>query len=190
MPPFCLSAGDRRLEPIMPRRILVPLDRSHRSEAALNALPEVCDPADEIMLIAVAQPGQRRQTGTRQARAVTRFSDPSGTARLAPGRESPVFETEEEVRERQMAELSTYLNARADTLQRQGFRVAILPVVDQQPARAIIESAKQYRPDVIVMVRRTLDPRRFLFGSVSSRVARADVAPLLLLPVTTSRQSP
>jgi nucleotide-binding universal stress UspA family protein len=166
----------------MPQRILVPLDRSHRSDAALAGLTEVCAPGDEITLLSVVKPAARAQVGTRQSRTASHLSDPAATARLAPGRDTPIFETQEQVRERQVVTLTGYLNAKADELQRRGFKVYIQPLVEKDPAKAIIDYARSYRPSAILMVRRTHDPRRFIFGSVSSEVAKADVAPLLLLP--------
>jgi nucleotide-binding universal stress UspA family protein len=144
-------------------------------------LPEVCEPGDEVTLLAVAKPAARQQVGSRPLRAATSFADASGTARMTPGRDTPVFETREQAYERQMAALSSYLNRNADALQSQGFRVYIRPVVATDPAQSIIEYARTHRPDVIVMVRRTLDPRRWIFGSVSSAVVRAKAAPVLLL---------
>jgi hypothetical protein len=125
----------------MPRRILLPLDRSHRSDEALAALADVCQPADEITLLSVAHPPASVQDGMCPAQAITHFSDPSGTARLAPGRETPVFETPEQAQERKVTELSADLNARADALQRIGFHVHVQPLVDRRPARAIVEYA-------------------------------------------------
>lgn len=164
----------------MARRILVPLDGSRRADSALEQLPQFCAPGDEVTLLAVERPSSRQQVGTRQARAVTQFSDPSGTARLAPGRETPVFETPAQARERQMAGLSSYLGRKAALVQSQGFQVHIQPIIDKDPARAIVDYAATYRPSAILMVPRRWDPRR-IFRSVSREVERAGVAPVVLL---------
>ena len=174
----------------MPKRILVALDRGRHAEAALAGLDEICSPGDEVTLLSVVRPSARRQIGTRPPRAVTAFTDPVGTARLAPGRETPVFETPEQVHERQVVEISSYLGRRADELQRRGFRVHVKALVNKQPARAIVEFARAYRPSAIVMVKRAYDPSRFFFRSVSDDVDRANVAPLVLLPGVHRRAIP
>jgi nucleotide-binding universal stress UspA family protein len=168
----------------MPRRILVPLDGSHRAEAALAQLPEHCGHSDEITLLSVVKPAPPEKIGTSMGQSVSHYYNPRSSA---SARDIPVFETEEEARERQLTNLGSYLSAQADILRKQGFDVRIQPLMDSRPARAIIEYARSYRPSAIIMVRRTHDPRRLIFGSVSSEVARADVAPILLLPSREAR---
>src|SRR5690554_5764115 len=153
----------------MGKRILLPLDGSRRADAVLAHLPAVCEPGDEVMLLSVARPGSRQQVGTRPTRAVTSWANSAGAVRLVTGGDTPVFETKEQARERQVVTLTSYLNAYADEVQARGYSVHIQPLIDKDPAGAIIEFAQTYRPDLILMARRTLDPRR-LFGSVSRRV--------------------
>ena len=101
----------------MGKRILVPLDGSHRADAALRHLPAVCEPGDEVTLLSVARPGSRQQVGTRPTRAVTSWANSAGAVRLVTGGDTPVFETKEQARERQVVTLTSYLNAYADEVQ-------------------------------------------------------------------------
>jgi hypothetical protein len=173
----------------MPGRVLVPLDRSRRAEAVLALLVDVCQPGDEVMLLSVSRPASRQQIGTRASRTMTQIADPIGAARLAPGREPPLFETPEQAQERRLAQLSRYLGVHADALQRKGYRVAIQALIARDTPGAIIEYATRYQPSAIVMVRRRLDPRRF-FRSVSGRVRQSNVAPVLLLSSGHERKEP
>ena len=168
----------------MPRRVLVPLDRSHRSEAALAQLPEVCSPSDEITLISVGAPGEREHIAALPPSNAIRYG---GVVGINIGRETPVFETPKQARERQLAELSSYLGDKADELLSRGFDVQIQPIVAKNPASAIIKFARDHKPSLIVLVRRTHDPRRLIFGSVAGAIARSDVAPVLLLPARPRR---
>jgi nucleotide-binding universal stress UspA family protein len=82
----------------------------------------------------------------------------------------------------QRKELQAFLETKADALRERGFRVRTEAILHKDPSRAIIDYARKTRPNLIAMVRRTHDPRRFIFGSVTSDVVKSDVAPVVLLP--------
>jgi nucleotide-binding universal stress UspA family protein len=131
----------------MPKHVLVPIDDSKRSLAALAELSLICDRRDQIILISVAKP------------------EPAAAAR-----------------QQQLDTLRAFLDAKADDLRQRGFRVRTEAVLDRSPAHAIISYAQQAKPNLIAMIRRSHDPRRFVFGSVSGEVVKSDVAPVVLLP--------
>lgn len=88
---------------------------------------------------------------------------------------------------RQKKELQDFVDRKADELRERGFHVRTEIAIHREPARAIIEYARRAKPSLIVMVRRTHDPRRYVFGSVSGDVVKSDVAPVILLPPARSR---
>jgi nucleotide-binding universal stress UspA family protein len=92
-----------------------------------------------------------------------------------------------ESRRQQLEELHTFLETKAEELRKRGFRVRVEFEVDPRPARAIIRYARRVKPNLIVMIRRSHDPRRYVFGSVSSEIIKSDVAPVILLPPATGR---
>jgi nucleotide-binding universal stress UspA family protein len=90
-------------------------------------------------------------------------------------------------RQQQLTELHAFLEGKAEELRQSGFHVRTEFDINPRPARAIIEYARRAKPNLIVMLRRTHDPRRYVFGSVSSEVIKSDVAPVILLPPGTGR---
>jgi nucleotide-binding universal stress UspA family protein len=87
----------------------------------------------------------------------------------------------------QLADLQAFLDEKADELRQRGFHVRTEAALDARPARAIIEYARRAQPSLIAMIRRSHDPRRFIFGSVSGEVVKSDVAPVVLLPPSSGR---
>jgi nucleotide-binding universal stress UspA family protein len=85
-------------------------------------------------------------------------------------------------RQSQLEDLKAFLEGKAEELRRRGFNVRTEASISNQPARAIIDYARRAKPNLIAMVRRTHDPRRHIFGSVSGEVVKSDVAPVVLLP--------
>jgi nucleotide-binding universal stress UspA family protein len=92
-----------------------------------------------------------------------------------------------QARQHQLEELKAFLQDKAEELRQRGFHVRTEFDISPRPARAIIEYARRARPDLIVMIRRTHDPRRYVFGSVSGEIIKSDVAPVILLPPATGR---
>jgi nucleotide-binding universal stress UspA family protein len=87
----------------------------------------------------------------------------------------------------QKKDLDAFLDAKADELRARGFHVRTEAVINKDPARAIVDFARRTRPNLIAMVRRTHDPRRHIFGSVTSDVVKSDIAPVVLLPPGSGR---
>jgi nucleotide-binding universal stress UspA family protein len=71
----------------------------------------------------------------------------------------------------------------AGPLRSAGLSVETRVLVNNDPARAIVDYARDMHPDFVVMLRRTHPGiGEIVFGSIASRVAHADVAPVLFVP--------
>jgi nucleotide-binding universal stress UspA family protein len=170
----------------MARRVLVPLDRSKSSEAALEALAQFCEKDDEVILLSIAEPEREVQVGLRPGRVIRGSSAGSaggGVAAFARP-DMPIYgETGDQAIQRQLNELQDYLSPRAHELTAQGFNVDVAFEISSHPAEAILEVARKSRPTFIVMSRTShpgLSER--LFGTVAQQVIREDVAPVMILP--------
>ena len=170
----------------MARRVLLPLDRTNKSEEALKALPGLCDKGDEIILLSIAEEERTPQRGMRPGRVVRGGSvgGPAGGVAGVARPDLPVYaETHDQTTQRQLDEMESYMTPKARALESQGFIVAMAFEISEDPARAIVEVAKQTKPNYIVMMRTThpgIGQR--VFGTVAQQVIRADVAPVVILP--------
>lgn len=171
----------------MTKRVLVPLDRTDDAEEALKFIPELCDKADEIVLLSIAEPVGRMQTGTRPGRIVhgRQPTSPPGvgiTGTLWP--DVPMYaETKDQTIQRQLDELEGYLRPRAKALEEQGYEVSMAFEISDDPAAAIVDVARQTKPTFIIMVKTThpgIGGR--LFGTVAQNVIRENVSPVMILP--------
>jgi nucleotide-binding universal stress UspA family protein len=171
----------------MPRRVLIPLDRTDRAEAALKLLPSVCEKGDEVVLLSIAEPQRELQTGVRPGRVVmgsvaTSTGGAAGFARP----DLPIYgETADQALQHQLDELETYLMPKARELENEGFNVHTAFEINRDPAAAIVEVARRVKPSFIVMVRTTHPGiAQRVFGTVAQQVIREDVAPVMILPAT------
>jgi nucleotide-binding universal stress UspA family protein len=170
----------------MPRRVLIPLDRSERAEAALKALPDVCEKGDELILLSVAEPGHETPMGIRPGRVImsSGLANPGGGAAGFARPDMPVYaETADQASQRQLDELETYLSPKAKALEEQGYGVHLAFEISNDPAQAIVEVARRTKPTFIVMTRTTHPGiAQRVFGTVAQQVIREDVAPVMILP--------
>jgi len=169
------------------KRVLVPLDGTQTAEAALGALADFCSPEDEVVLLKVEKPERTRASGFRPGKVLsaTSVGGPAGggVAGIA-GPDLPVFlESRDQTLQRQVDEAIDYLESLAHGLRAKGLAVKTEVLVDPEPDAAIVNYARHMRPAFIAMLRRTHGSlAELIFGSVASSVARADVAPVLLVP--------
>ena len=172
----------------MARRVLVPLDRTERSELALKALPEICEPGDDVVLLSIAEQEHQLERGVRPGRTVRGgVAGPAGGGTEAvAGPDLPEYaETRDQTYQRQLDEMEDYLRPKARALEAQGFRVSMAFEISNQPAQAIVDVARLWKPTFIMMARTThpgVGGR--LFGTVAQQVIREDVAPVMILPGT------
>jgi nucleotide-binding universal stress UspA family protein len=169
----------------MSRRVLIPLDRTDRAEAALGFLPAICEPGDELILLSIAEPGQPLQRGMRPGRIVRAdVGGPIGGVSAASRPDFPVYaETRDQTIQRQIDEMMDYLRPLASKLEGQGYKVTTACEISPEPSEAIAEVARQVKPSFIMM-QRTTHPGfgERLFGTVAQHVIREDIAPMLILP--------
>ncbi|HEX5370767.1 MAG TPA: universal stress protein [Dehalococcoidia bacterium] len=169
----------------MAKRAVIPLDRSQRAELALQAIPKLLDPEDELVLLSIAEPKSQVQRGTRPGRNALLTSGPQGEA---IGGRSPDFityaETEDQVIQGQLDELDDYLHSKAAELRKLGFvNTRLLCEISDDAAGTIADLARRVEPTFIVMVRTTHpDIGTRVFGTVAQRLIREDIAPVVILP--------
>ena len=163
----------------MTKRVLIPLDGTEHAEVALQALPGLSDPGDEVVLLSISEPRRAVQTGMRPGRTIR-----GGSANRARP-DFPVYaETDDQVIQGQLDELQSYLQTKAAQLKELGFSEVELAVeVSEDPAGAIVDVARRVKPTFILMVR-TTSPGfgERVFGTVAQRVIREDVAPVMIVP--------
>ncbi|HLF76106.1 MAG TPA: universal stress protein [Dehalococcoidia bacterium] len=167
------------------KNVLVPLDGTKDAEAALPLLEQVCSSGDSIVLLSVQKPEDAQATGTVPGRRVRGgFAGPSGGVMGMVTPDVPVYdETKDQTLQRQIGETQDYLEGLAADLRRAGLDVKTEVRMDDHPAQAIVEYAKQMKPTFIAMLRRThLGVGEILFGSVATQVIRSEVAPVLFVP--------
>jgi nucleotide-binding universal stress UspA family protein len=168
------------------KRVLVPLDGTKNAEAVLPALKEICTPGDSILLLSVQKPEAPQRSGSAPGRRVRGgFAGPSGGVMGLVTPDVPVYsETADQALARQISEAKDYLEGLMDGLRREGFYVTAEVRTEDHPAKAILEYARQSKPTLIAMLRRThLGAGERLLGSVATQVIEANIAPVLLAPV-------
>jgi len=169
------------------KRILVPLDGTKDAEAALTSVAELCDPDDEVVLLKVEKPEVAQRAGFRPSPILTEAIARGGVTGVNT-LDVPVYaETGDQTVQRQLAEAHDYLEALAAALRERGHQVETEVLIDDHPDRAIVDYARHMRPAFIAMLRRTHPGvAELIFGGVASSVLKADVAPVLFVPIHTS----
>jgi nucleotide-binding universal stress UspA family protein len=167
----------------MPKRILVPLDGTENSEAALRYIPDLCAPGDEVTLLRVEKPQPRPSIGTQPGQGAGFVSTTAGTLRDVVPPDQPIYaETEGQALQRQRDETRDYLERLAAGLRESGLEVTTHVLIEAKVDEAIIDYARARQSTTIAMVRRTHSVVGDLFGSVALSVIRSGVAPVLVLP--------
>jgi nucleotide-binding universal stress UspA family protein len=151
------AASDR----VMPRRILVPLDGSVRSETALDFAARVAKlGGGTIELLQVVPP----------VVPVVLDGSPMTPAVMLPPPDDLLTTSAAE-----------YLESRAAWLRADGIGVTISVVTDSSPARAIVDTADRDGIDLVAIATHGAGGiRRMVLGSVTDKVLRASLRPLLV----------
>jgi nucleotide-binding universal stress UspA family protein len=169
------------------KRILVPVDGTQHAEATLKSLADFCDRGDEIVLLKVEKPHSPQRSGYRPSPVVNEaIVGPAGGMTRVTTLDVPVYaETGDQAIQSHLDEAQDYLGVLADGLREKGYTVDTEMLIDEHPARAITEYAREMKPAFIAMFHRTnFAMSELIFGSVASSVMRADIAPVLFLPPT------
>jgi nucleotide-binding universal stress UspA family protein len=161
------------------RQVLATLDQSKLSEAILPFLPAVLRFGDEVVLLSVAAPPRsvvsERQEITQPLMVGPRLEF---LAQVEPA----YIEDIDHAFQRLKSELTDYLEDRAIILRNEGFTVRTMVTIDAEPARGIINCARELGPLFIAMATHGRSGLGYaISGSVAEEVVRSRVAPVLLI---------
>jgi nucleotide-binding universal stress UspA family protein len=139
----------------MSKRLLVPVDGVDDADEAIRALPQVCEPGDEIVLLAVAEEPDKELSGSRPLSAIPEpYTGPAGGPGPLVPNDIPTFVSTEEIKEVQTRELYEALHIRGVQLKDKGFGVNVHVIFSDHPAKAILDYARDIDPAQIYMTRR------------------------------------
>jgi nucleotide-binding universal stress UspA family protein len=158
---LCRPREEAALSAALPRRILIPLDRSSLSRSILEPATALGDLGKaEYTLFTVVEP-------------LIVVGDPiSG----APPPSDP------QLTERMRVDAELYVGDTAEELARKGHRVRSCTVVAPGPASAILAEAAAGNYDLIALATHgSGGVRRALLGSVTDKVVRGSTCPVLVL---------
>ena len=164
-------------------RILVPLDGSPFSEAILPTVASIAGPLGaEVELFMVVETSRAHETPARSFYPeTTPIATPTGTRLRVPLTHEvrPVAaETREQAVGRAEAEALDYLRTQTDALA--GVTTTIQAVISDDPAGAIIARATDRPAELSAMATHGRSGLgHLLMGSVTERVIRSGVAPVL-----------
>ena len=155
----------------MYRTILVPLDGSAFSEAALAHLPQVAGAETEVILLRVME----RTAAPMPAPASTAAEVPTPPTVTGAGAAG-------EATDKAFRDAEEFLEARADAVRGHVLAARVLVVGDADPAATIADVARTERVDLIAMATHGRSGVvRWLLGSVADTVLRSTQCPLLLI---------
>ena len=144
------------------KHLLVPLDGSTFAESALEYALSLADQyGSDLTLLQVLPPGQYHWEAEMRA-------------------ELPHLQ--EEIQTAETGDAAHYLHQKEDDLRARGYTVTALVIRGQGVPDAILDAAEEEQIDTIVMSTHGLTGvRRWLLGSVASRVVRHATVPVLLV---------
>jgi nucleotide-binding universal stress UspA family protein len=164
---------------MMDRTVLVTLDGSTLSESILKYVPAIVRPNDIVVLLQVlAYPEGRR-------RSTTGFEQPffAGTSVAVIEPITPAYvEQSEQAIDSSRKEALDYLFDRSLILRNEGLTVKCEVVFDDNPAKGIVDFARELGPLFVAMAthgRGGLD--HALHGSICETVVRSGVAPVMVM---------
>jgi nucleotide-binding universal stress UspA family protein len=164
---------------MMDRTVLATLDESALSESILKYLPAIVRPNDIIVLLQVlAYPEALR-------RSTSGYEQPffAGTSVAVIEPITPAYaEQAEQAIESRRKEALDYLFDRSLILRNEGLTVRCEALFDNNPARGIVDFARDLGPLFIAMAthgRGGLD--HALHGSICETVVRSGVAPVMVM---------
>lgn len=159
------------------------------SDEALTVIPAVQklaagQEANVRLLMVVDRPAAtiRRSGFLRRSPTAPAEGVPGAPMNFGPvNRPDPQWaETDEQALQRAVDEGRDYLESVASDLRKGGAKVEIEVTVNDDPSRAIIDCARERKPDVIAMATHGRSGLSSLVqGSVATAVVRAGVAPVL-----------
>lgn len=155
-------------------RLLVPLDQTEKSEAALAPAFDLAKPLNAALhLIKVNLPSENIFYGE----SISLAFSPEEVARR-------------EAQDREAARL--YLGQFAQQANAEGIETVVQAITGGNPADEIVRYANQVEPDLIVMATHARGEfGRLIFGSVANRVLQATHLPVLMVPtVKTGAKQP
>ena len=164
-------------------KIMATFDGSPYAESILPQLAAMARlPNAEFTLVAIADEPHGRLRWRSRRYTAGAVDVQGGASPVIIDRSDPAFaETKNQAVERRLSEISDYLHELIETLPT-GPRYEIETKVANDAAGAIINIARQRRPDVIVMATHgQTGLARTLFGSVTEDVLRSSVAPVLVV---------
>jgi len=162
-------------------KVLATFDGSKFSESIMRQLTTVAGlPAVEFTFLAVAhEPHGRLQGRPHRPDATGEILASQPIVMEVP--EPQWTENKGQAIERRRAQLEDYLHELAERLP-PGTTVTVDAQIAQDPAEAIVSEARRQAADFIVMATHSRGPlAHALFGSVTERVVRSGVAPVLLV---------
>jgi nucleotide-binding universal stress UspA family protein len=164
----------------MYRKVLVTLDRSELSEAALPELQKLLagSPAEVTLLTVGEVPRATRRRRAGPSQAMPLGEEGAGVMGPAPPR---YVETRDQAIQRTEDELREYLESLNTPIRETGSRVEVVARLGQ-PERDIVDFARRGDFDLIVMATHGRSGLSELVqGSIAEAVVRSGVAPVLLV---------
>ena len=140
-------------------RVLVPVDGIEDAEAAIRGLPNVLEPGDEVVLLAVSEEPDEELIGSRPADVIpgNPYIGPAGATAPVQPNDVPVFLSSDEIMERDGRDLKEALEARAASLRALGMDVRVDSVFSDKRADAVRNYARDIDPTNIAVTQHTYD---------------------------------
>lgn len=168
----------------MAKTLLVPLDGKAASEHTIEVVEEFCATSDRLILLAIARPASAVRSGSMPGMSASAMVTPSANVAPVVTPDVSVFaETKDQSIQGSLDEARDYLEKLASPLRRKGFSVSTEVHISENPGEAIIEYARQTHPTLIAMLGNPPSLGDRVFGSVTSNVVKAGIAPVLIVPV-------
>jgi nucleotide-binding universal stress UspA family protein len=157
----------------MYRKILIPLDGSALSEAALEHARNVIGPETEVLVLRVLEVGG-------EPVAATSSAEVTPIPPLVPG--ARTVEAVGEAQSKAFLDAEGYLQAKAAVVRGHALATRALVLGDSDPGGAIARVARDEQVDLIVMASHGRSGvARLMLGSVAEKVLHATHVPILLV---------
>jgi nucleotide-binding universal stress UspA family protein len=159
-------------------KMLVTLDRSKTSETVLKHIERAAGPQTQITLLTVTEAPPSVVLNVRPL-VVVGAPAPGGAVKV-PG--PSMAETRSQAINRVRSEETEYLEKMAKPLRKLGLHVETQVALGSDAGEQILATAKKLGADVIVMATHGHGAlAKAVFGSVTERVLRAGICPVLLV---------
>jgi nucleotide-binding universal stress UspA family protein len=167
----------------MLKDILVTLDGSSYSEAALGVASELAAGTDAVVtLFTASEPPSATSVISGDPRTMPGTEASDFTPGPLPGGRGHNDESRGQAVERREEELEDYLEDQAKPLRDQGINVQSAVAIGGDPADLITRYARDHRADLIVMATHgRTGLSRLVHGSVAGKVLASGVRPVLMV---------